>query len=237
MRILCVIPVRGGSKGLPRKNAVEIVEGVSLLEWTIRQGLASYPVGDVVVSTEDLELAGIAQNCGVLVVTRPAELAQDETTTAAVVDHLLAQLDPDAELFDAIAILQVTSPLRQVSDILRSIEMISSGAYESVVSAYQTMVCHPAKLYFLDESKAMPTAVPVAPELQRARRQDLPKAYRRNGSIFIVTREYYEKTGQLWGGCTGLVVMPERRSIDIDTPADLLKARQILVQANTEASQ
>lgn len=237
MRILCVIPVRGGSKGLPRKNAVEIVDGVSLLEWTIRQGLASYPVGDVVVSTEDLELAGIAQNCGVLVATRPAVLAQDETTTAAVVDHLLAQLDPDAELFDAIAILQVTSPLRQVSDILRSIEMISSGAYESVVSAYQTMVCHPAKLYFLDESKAMPTAVPVAPELQRARRQDLPKAYRRNGAIFIVTREYYEKTGQLWGGCTGLVVMPERRSIDIDTPADLLKARKILVQANTEASQ
>jgi CMP-N,N'-diacetyllegionaminic acid synthase len=237
VRILCVIPVRGGSKGLPRKNAAEIVEGVSLLEWTIRQGLASYPVGDVVVSTEDLELAGIAQNCGVLVATRPAELAQDETTTAAVVDNLLAQLDPDAELFDAIAILQVTSPLRQVSDIRRSIEMISSGAYESVVSAYQTMVCHPAKLYFLDESQAMPTAVPVAPELQRARRQDLPKAYRRNGAIFIVTREYYEKTGQLWGGCTGLVVMPESRSIDIDTPADLLKARQILVQANTEAPQ
>lgn len=237
MRILCVIPVRGGSKGLPRKNAAEIVEGVSLLEWTIRQALASYPLGDVVVSTEDAELAGIAQDCGVLVAARPAELAQDETTTAAVVDHLLAQLDPDAKLFDAIAILQVTSPLRQVGDIRRSIEMISSGAYDSVVSAYQTMACHPAKLYFLDETKATPTAIPVAPELQRARRQDLPKAFRRNGAIFIVTREYYQKTGQLWGGCTGLVVMPESRSIDIDTAADLARVRQMLVLANMEAPQ
>ena len=237
MRILCVIPVRGGSKGLLRKNAAELVEGVSLLEWTIRQGLASYPVENVVVSTEDFELAGIAQNCGVLVSARPAELAQDETTTAAVIDHLLAQLDPDAALFDAMAILQVTSPLRQLSDIRRSIEMISSGAYDSVISAYQTMACHPAKLYFLDETQAMPTLIPFAPECQHARRQDLPKAFRRNGAIFIVTREYFEKTGQLWGGHTGLVVMPESRSIDIDTPADLEKARQMMIQLKTEALQ
>lgn len=237
MRILCVIPVRGGSKGLPRKNALEIVAGVSLLEWTIRQATTAYPVRDIVVSTEDAELSGIAKACGIAVCPRPAELAQDETTTAAVVDHLLAELDPNAELFEAVAILQVTSPLRQVSDVQRSIEMISSGNFDSVVSAYETMACHPAKLYFLDETQAMPVATPVAPELQRLRRQDLPKAFRRNGAIFIVTREYHGKTGQLWGGRTGIVIMPEDRSVDIDASADLDNARQRLAQSQTEARQ
>lgn len=237
MRILCVIPVRGGSKGLPRKNAAEIVDGVSLLEWTIRQALAAYPVSDIIVSTEDAELAEIAQACGVLVVPRPANLAQDDTTTAAVVDQLLAKLDPNAERFNAVAILQVTSPLRHVGDIRLSIEMISSGAFDSVVSAYETTACHPAKLYFLDETQATQIVTPVAPELQHARRQDLPKVFRRNGAIFIVTREYQKKMGQLWGGRTGLVVMPESRSIDIDAAADLARARQMLADTNMEVAQ
>ena len=78
MRILCIIPVRGGSKGIPRKNAVEIFEGISLLR-DIRQACEAYPIEDIAVSTEDEELALIAMKCGVLVVRRPIELAQDET--------------------------------------------------------------------------------------------------------------------------------------------------------------
>lgn len=233
MRILCVIPVRGGSKGLLRKNAAEIVEGVSLLEWTIRQALASFPVKDIVVSTEDEELAAISKACGAPVVPRPAELARDNTTTAAVVDHLLARLDPNATRFDALSILQVTSPLRQLSDIQRSIEMIRSCAYDSVVSAYEMTKCHPSKLYFLDHSTPIPMAKPVAPEHEFARRQDLPQAYRRNGAIFLVTREYYARTNQLWGGRTGLLVMPEIRSVDIDTAEDLESARRLLKSPNS----
>lgn len=231
MRILCIIPVRGGSKGLPRKNAKEIREGISLLEWTIRQAHAVYPKDDVIVSTEDPELAGIAKVAGARVLDRPAELASDETTTAAVVDDILQRLDPEAVHFDAIAILQVTSPLRDTGDISRSIEMMRSGAYDSVVSAYETMKCHPAKLYFLDQTGAAPVAIPVAPELQHARRQDLPAAFRRNGAIFITTRRRYAQTGQLWGGRTGLVIMPQKRSIDIDAASDLEQARQLLDEA------
>lgn len=234
LRILCVIPVRGGSKGLPRKNLAEIVEGVPLLEWTVRQALASYPVNDIVVSTEDGELAEIAKACGVPTVPRPAELAQDDTTTAAVVDHLLEWLDPDATRFDAVGILQVTSPLREIGDIRRSIEMINSGAYDSVVSAYEAMTCHPAKLYFLEDTAGTPLARPVAPEHEFARRQNLPQAYRRNGAIFLVTRDHYLRTGRLWGGRTGLVVMPESRSVDIDNAADLDRARRMLTQPKSE---
>lgn len=235
MRILCVIPVRGGSKGLARKNALEIVDGVSLLEWTARQALNCYPVEDIVVSTEDDELAIIAESCGVSVVRRPTELAQDSTATAAVVDHVLSVFDPEAIRFDAVAILQVTSPLREPDDIRRSIEMMNSGAYDSVVSAYMTTTCHPAKLYFLEDTMEVPVARPVAPEHEFARRQDLPQAYRRNGAIFLVTRDHYARTGRLWGGRTGLVVMPENRSVDIDNIADLNRAREILTQLNMEA--
>lgn len=235
MRILCVIPVRGGSKGLPRKNALEIVDGISLLEWTVQQALDCYPVEDIVVSTEDNELARIAESCFVSVVKRPAELAQDISTTAVVVDHLLSVLDPEAIRFDAVAILQVTSPLREADDIRRSIEMMNSGTYDSVVSASMTTTCHPAKLYFLEDTMEVPVARPVASEHEFARRQDLPQAYRRNGAIFLVTRDHYARTGRLWGGRTGLVVMPENRSVDIDTAEDLNRAREMLIELNTEA--
>lgn len=232
MRILCVIPVRGGSKGLPRKNALEIVDGVSLLEWTSGQARDCYPAEDIFVSTEDNELARIAENCHVQVVKRPIELARDSSTTTAVVEHLLSMIDPEATRFDAVAILQVTSPLREPDDILRSIDMMNSGAYDSVVSAYATTVCNPAKLYFLEETMEVPLARPVAPEHEFARRQDLPQSYRRNGAIYIVTRDHFARTGRLWGGRTGLVVMPEKRSVDIDTAADLNKVREVLSYPN-----
>lgn len=225
MKILCIIPVRGGSKGLPRKNALAIVKGVSLLEWTIRQANLIYPKEDVFVSTEDNELRGIAQSTGAQVLDRPAYLAGDETTTSDVVRDILLHLDPESELFDAICILQVTSPLRLPEDIAESVRMIKSGAYDSVISAFEATDCHPAKLYFLKNEETKTVAVPVAPMMQYSRRQDLTKTYRRNGAIFVVTRSYFSKTGNLWGGCTGLVIMPKDRSVDIDTAYDLTVAR------------
>lgn len=224
MRILNVIPVRGGSKGIPRKNAAEVMAGVSLLEWTLRQAHEACPPDDVVVSTEDAELARIAAGCGARVVDRPAELAQDGSTTASVVAHLLGRVDPDASRYQAISILQVTSPLREADDIRRSAQMIASGRFDSVVSAYQSFDCHPAKLYLLTPEGAQP----VLPELETGRRQDLPPVYRRNGAIFVVTRDFYARTGRLWGGRTGLVEMPRARSVDVDAPEDLEAVRRYL---------
>src|SRR5688572_19015877 len=123
MKTACIIPVRGGSKGVPRKNLAELVEGVSLLEWTIRQAQRAYASEEVFVSTEDEELMRVARASNAKVVARPMELAQDESTTASVVEHLLEGVDPGAHAFAAISILQVTSPLRTVEDILASREM------------------------------------------------------------------------------------------------------------------
>ena len=99
------------AKAFLRKNALEIIEGVSLLEWTINQANEVFENDDIIVSTEDLELSNIARNVGARVLDRPIELAQDDTTTAAVVEDVLKHLDPEEKIYDAICILQVTSAL------------------------------------------------------------------------------------------------------------------------------
>ena len=105
--------MRGGSKQLPRKNFKEIVKGVSLLEWTIKQAHSVYDNNDVIVSTENKKLSSIAKVAGAQVIDRPDKLAKDDTTAAAVVEHALQQVDPKNKIYNAIAILQVTSPLRK----------------------------------------------------------------------------------------------------------------------------
>lgn len=219
----CMIPVRGGSKGIPRKNLADF-QGVSLLEWTIRQAKQVYAPEHVFVSTEDREMAGVAARCGVQVVERPAELAQDHSTTGSAVDHLLGEIDPEGKVYGYFTILQVTSPLRRSDDVRRAETMMETGNYDSVVSVFQEEEAHPAKMYLMEGEYA----VPVAPAMQYLRRQELPKVYRRNGAIFSCTRAFYDSTGRLWGGRQGMVEMPRLRSVDIDRPEDLERARRIL---------
>lgn len=221
----CLIPVRGGSKGIPGKNLAEIVPGVSLLEWTIRQAVEVFPARDVFVSSDDPAMLAVAARTGVVAVERPAALARDESTTASVMDHLLATVGGDR--FGSLAVLQVTSPLRQAGDIAEARRLIATGDFDSVVGVFEETRCHPAKMYLVEAG----SAVPVLPAYEASRRQDLPRVFRRNGAIFFVTKAHYQSTGRLWGGRTGLVEMPIARSIDIDAPDDLDAARRYLASA------
>lgn len=222
---LCIIPVRGGSKGIPRKNLATF-DGVSLLEWTIRQAMQVYELDHIFISTEDRELAEVAAQCYAQVIERPSELARDSSTTVSVVDHLLGEVDPHGETFASLTILQVTSPLRKVEDVRRAEEMLRTGNYDSVISAFHEDEAHPAKMYVIEGKYA----VPIAPPMEFERRQDLPKIFRRNGAIFVCTRKLYDRTGRLWGGKMGIVEMPRRRSVDIDALEDLELARRILAE-------
>ena len=219
MKHLAILPVRGGSKGLLRKNALEVMDGVSLLEWSIRESQKSRLKDALLVSTEDAELADIATRCGVDLAHRPAELAQDDTTTAAVVAHVLQEREPDA-----ITILQVTSPLRRAEDIDGALDLFEGGDYDSLVSGCAYDGPHPAKLYVADGD----AITSVAPEYETARRQDLPALYRRNGAIFMVKAAYFKQTGKLWGGHTAMLKMPVERSVDVDSRDDLDAAREYL---------
>lgn len=222
MRCACLIPVRGGSKGIQRKNLAEIADGISLLEWTIRQAKSVLRQDDIFVSTEDEEMFAVAARCGVVAVRRPLDLARDESTTNSVMEHLLTTIDETC--YAALAVLQVTSPLRTTHDIKAGLLRMATGEYDSVVSVFEEDQCHPAKMYLLESG----VAIPVLPAYEASRRQELPRVFRRNGAIFMVTREFYRETGRLWGGRTGLIEMPRDRSVDIDAPADLVAARKII---------
>lgn len=225
MRTLCMIPVRGGSKGIPRKNLATLFDDMTLLEWTIRQAHAVYDADEVIVSTEDREMSDLARACDTEVHHRPRALAQDSSSTASVVEHLVQEHEASGLRYDLVTILQVTSPLREPADIRSAREMMLTGNYDSVVSAYSEDLTHPAKMYFREGAMARP----VLPEMEGLRRQDLPQVFRRNGAIFMATMDHFERTGALWGGRTGLVQMPKGRSVDVDSENDLASAREFFV--------
>ena len=219
----CIIPVRGGSKGLPRKNLLKIYKNISLLEWTINQAKKVYECEKIIVSTEDFELKSIAKESNVRVVNRPADLAKDKSSTLSVIDHLFEIFESEEIILDSFTILQVTSPLRDSKHIKNSLELINSNKYDSVLSVYIDDK-HPAKNYFCSNG----FLEPVIPNYEFLPRQLLPVVYRRNGAIFSVTRNFYKKNKKLWGGKIGYVLMDKERSIDIDYYEDFIKAKEFI---------
>ena len=219
----CIIPVRGGSKGLPRKNLLKIYNNISLLEWTINQAKKVYECEKIIVSTEDSELKSIAKESNVRVVNRPADLAKDKSSTLSVIDHLFEIFESEEIILDSFTILQVTSPLRDSKHIKNSLELINSNKYDSVLSVYIDDK-HPAKNYFYVNG----FLEPVIPNYEFFPRQLLPVVYRRNGAIFSVTSDYYKKYKKLWGGKIGYVLMDKERSIDIDYYEDFIKAKEFI---------
>ena len=219
----CIIPVRGGSKGLPRKNLLKIYKNISLLEWTIDQAKKVYECEKIIVSTEDCELKNIAAASDLRVIDRPAILAKDDSTTLSVVDHLFEIFESEKISVDSFTILQVTSPLRDHKNIKKSLELISGNKYDSVLSVYKEDI-HPAKNYFNIDGFLKP----VMPNYEFLPRQSLPFVYRRNGAIFSVKSDYYKKNKKLWGGKIGHVLMDKERSIDIDYYEDFIKAKEFI---------
>lgn len=240
-RILCVIPVRGGSKGIPRKN-LRPIAGKPLVVWSIEQALADARelapehLMRVVVSTDDAELAGIAREAGAEVpFRRPAELAQDHTATEPVIEHALEHYRT-VEGFDpeAVVLLQATSPLRLPGTIARAVgEFFSSGADSLVGVIPQTPF-----LWTLGEDGGMPVA--QFDVMHRPRRQDLAPEdyrYRENGSLYVTAAHVWDGLHNRLGGRIGLFVMEEAEGVDIDTPLDFSVAEAQLLQAYPQREQ
>lgn len=223
MRTLVVIPVRGGSKGVPRKNA-RAIAGKPLVVWTIEQALAiSTPDVDVVVSTEDPELTDIARAAGAEVLARPAELAQDATPTEPVVLHAIEAMTADGREPERVMLLQATSPVRRRGTLDRALTEFDQTGVDSLVGVV-------AQAPFLWQSTPL-GPVPAYDVDARPRRQDLtPEAvrYRETGSLYVTRTAIYRGRNNRIGGRVGLFVMDEEEGLDIDTELDLLVAEQRL---------
>lgn len=211
--VLAIIPARGGSKGVPRKN-IRAVAGKPLIAWTIEEAKKSKYIDRLILSSDDAEIIEVAKRWGCEVpFVRPAELAQDETPGIAPVLHALDVL-PDFEL---VVLLQITSPLRSAADIDGCIEQCiasNANACVTVSEAEQS----PYWMYTLGEGGAMQALIP---DQSFARRQDLPKAYLLNGAVYAAKSAWLRQHKTFVGAETLGFVMPQERSLDIDTELDL----------------
>lgn len=222
-RLLALIPARGGSKGVPRKN-VRWIAGKPLIGWTIDAALAAGVFDRVVVSTEDPEIAEVARAGGAEVpFMRPAELSADDTPGIAPVLHALEELLG----FDALVLLQPTSPLRSAADIASVVALARSRGARSVVSVCEPDA-HPQWTYRMDGNGVL---APWEGATGAARRQDLEQVYALNGAIYYAECVLVRESGALVGPGTIGYPMPAERSIDIDTPLDWRIAELLLADA------
>ncbi|WP_067781971.1 cytidylyltransferase domain-containing protein [Actinomyces vulturis] len=224
MKTLCVIPVRGGSKGIPRKNLRD-VGGKPLVVWTIEQALAATHDIRVVVSTEDAEIAGVARHAGAEVLIRPDELAQDTTATEPVIEHVIDTLAADGYHPDAVMLLQATSPVRRPGTVDRAITQIEETGMDCLVG----VVPQTPFLWWTARDGHGPTA--DFDVNNRPRRQELTPdqfRYRETGSLYITRPWVYIENHNRIGGKIGLFIMDEVEGVDIDSPLDLQLAGKTL---------
>jgi CMP-N,N'-diacetyllegionaminic acid synthase len=227
MQVLGIVTARGGSKGIPRKNIVPLL-GKPLLAYTAEAALAARHVTRTVLSTEDEEIARIGRACGLDVpFLRPLELARDETPTLPVLQDVVRRLETAGERYDAVLTLQPTNPLRRAEDIDRAIELLDSTGADSVISFVDVGEKHPARMKFLTpDGRAIDP--PFAEQFEGQRRQDLPKLYLREGSIYLTRRTILMECHSLKGHDCRAYLVPVERACNIDTPFDLFLAEQVL---------
>lgn len=207
-KTLAVIPARGGSKGIARKN-IKPLAGKPLIAWAIESALRSEVLDAVVISTEDEEIAAVARDWGALVpFLRPSALARDDTPGIDPIMHALEQL-PD---FDGVLVLQPTSPLRTTEDIDACIELAQKLQAPSAVSVTK-LEKHPFWMYRLDADQRLHALID-APAVSR--RQDLPAVYALNGALYYARADWLRQHRAFVSTETVAYVMPPERSIDLD---------------------
>ena len=226
-KILGVIPARGGSKGLPRKNVLPLL-GEPLIGWTIRAVKESRCIDRIVISTDDKEIAAVCENLGVPVpFLRPKELAEDDTPMVDVALHVLEYLKSREDYSpDYVALFQPTSPLRTASDINRAVELLfSNNRADSVISIVEAS----EKPYWMRTlSQEGFIKYFIEHEYKDLRRQDLPPVYIVNGAIYIGRTTTLLKNRTFSPEKTVGYLMPKSRSADIDDINDFKIAEMIL---------
>ena len=215
---VALIPARGGSKRLPRKNLLSLA-GKPLLAWTVEAASSARHIDRVILSTDDAEIAaaGLASGAEVPFV-RPAGLASDSASTLDVMLHALRTLDANGEGCYYLVVLQPTSPLRTAADIDAAIQLLQAKRADAVISVCESE--HPPEW-----SNTLPNDLSMSafyrPGSRSMRSQDLAKTYRLNGAIYIYRAHRLLDSGSLdMDDNSYAYVMPRERSIDIDGPFD-----------------
>ncbi|MDB2582744.1 acylneuraminate cytidylyltransferase family protein [Gammaproteobacteria bacterium] len=220
-KLLAVIPARGGSKGIPKKNIIPI-NGKPLISWTINAAKSSNCINRLVLSSDDEEIIKVSTSLGCDVpFRRPASLSHDLSSSEEVIFHAISEL-PN---YEYAVLLQPTSPLRTAKDIDDAFDlMLKLGAPSCAsvcLSAESPYLMHKVNDNGLLESY-------IEPPKGYLRRQDLPKSYILNGAIYIVRVDWFLEKKVLFNNETVAYLMPNDRSVDIDDKEDLQNFRSMI---------
>jgi len=220
-KILSIIPARGGSKGLLRKNIINLA-GMPLIFWTIKASLNSKYITDTMVSSDDDEILNVSKQYGAKIIKRPKELADDESSSEAVVKHVLEEL---SEQYDFIILLQPTSPLRDVKDIDNAFNTLFNCKATALISVCK--IDNKILKAFVKNDNGFIGGISNN-QHPFMRRQDLPLTYLSNGAIYITQVDEFVKNNSFFSDKTVSYLMSDIKSIDIDTKEDLDNASNIV---------
>jgi len=218
-KILCTICARGGSKGVKNKN-IKVINGKPLIAYTIEQARESGLFEHIVVSTDSDNIADIAKKYGAeLFFKRRAELASDSAGKLDVIrDAFIRSEEYYNTTFDYLIDLDATAPLRNVADITNALKQFLENNNDNLITAMPSRRSPYFNLVEVDKNGKVSLSKPL--ESSIVRRQDVPKSYDMNASIYIWKRDAILNEKSLFLKKTGLYVMPEERSIDIDSELD-----------------
>lgn len=227
MKILTIIPARGGSKGVPGKN-IKLLNGKPLLAYTSEIALQSKHLTEVIVSTENEQIIEVAKSLGIKVpFIRPMALAQDNTPTIDAIIHALHWYENKNIFFDAVCLLQITSPFRTLEFLDKAIEKFIESDCDSLVSVQRVPhEYNPHWTFEMNEEGNLKIATGETEIISL--RQELPTAYHRDGSIYITTTEVLLTDHSLYGKSTAFIESDTEFYVNIDTLADWEKAEQMI---------
>jgi len=225
MKIISIIPARGGSKGIPRKN-IKKLGNKPLIVHTIEHSLLSKLVDDTIVSTDDKKIKEISKKSGARVIERPKELASDIVQTEPVLKHAINVLKEEGNLPDITVFLQCTSPIRKKDDIDKAVTLLIENNLDSVFSVMEN--------YSFIWKKQNNEIVPINEEYynKRPRRQDKVPEYIENGSIYVFKTNKFLSSNNRICGKKGVYIMPFEQSLEIDNFFDFWLCDKIYKKIN-----
>jgi len=220
--IIAVIPARGGSKGIPRKNLVPLGDR-PLLAWSIDAARGVAAIDRIIVSTDDAEIAAVAARHGAEVADRPAALATDDAPVIDMLRDLIRRLAGEGRAPEIVLLLEPTCPFRCPGDIADCLARLEDETVDSVAT-FKAAALNPCRAWKIEGGRPSTFIDHANPWLPRQR---LPAAYQLNGAVYAFRASRLQPHHAILFGRTAAVVMPDERSIDVDTWEDLARARAL----------
>ena len=227
-KILSIIPARSGSKGLPNKNIINLINK-PLIAWTIEASISSKFITNTIVTSDSDEILRISKDYGANTLKRPKAFSDDNSSAESVVNHVLEELKKEKDYYDYLIYLQPTSPLRDKFQIDNAINLFFEKELDLIISVYEIDSKH-LKL-FLENEEGYIQGISEN-NFHSKNRQTLPKAYMPNGAIYIIKTDSFISNNGFISNNTLPYVMSKSISIDIDNIKDLKKAENKLIFLN-----